>query len=123
MSEDRDASYPDLGLVMDSKEGGLEESEEVEDRVGERGQELLLSGHMLGCCLWVRTPLAISSPNGLHIPIVLVRVFTGHGVVYSPWSMPWLPILFSHYFQSNPLLCSSKYQLICSFLFQFPSPN
>ena len=35
MSEDMEASYPDSGLVIDSKEGGLEESEEVEDRVGE----------------------------------------------------------------------------------------
>ena len=40
--EDRDASYPDS--VMDSKEGGPEEPEEVEDKVGEGGWELLLSG-------------------------------------------------------------------------------
>ena len=44
MLEDRDASYLDSGSVMDSKEGGLEESEEVEDRVGEGGWESLLSG-------------------------------------------------------------------------------
>ena len=39
MSEDRaeetTASYPDSGLVRDSREGGSNESEEVEDRVGE----------------------------------------------------------------------------------------
>ena len=28
VSDDRDASYPDSGPVMDSKEGGLEESDE-----------------------------------------------------------------------------------------------
>ena len=44
IAEDIEASYPDLGSVMDSKEGGLEESEEVEDGAGEGGQESLLSG-------------------------------------------------------------------------------
>ena len=37
MSEDIEASYPDLGLVIDSKEGSPEESEEVEDGAGEGG--------------------------------------------------------------------------------------
>ena len=35
IAEDIEASYPDSGSVMDSKEGGLEELEEVEDGVGE----------------------------------------------------------------------------------------
>ena len=39
-----DASYLDSGLVIDSKEGGPEESEEVEDGVGEGGWESYLSG-------------------------------------------------------------------------------
>ena len=39
-----EASYPDSGLVIDSKEGGLEKSEEVADRVGEGGQESHFSG-------------------------------------------------------------------------------
>ena len=43
MSEDRDTSNLDLGLVMDSKEGGLEESEKVEDGVDEGGWESFLS--------------------------------------------------------------------------------
>ena len=34
-----EASYLDLGSVNDSKEGGLEESEEVEDGAGEGGQD------------------------------------------------------------------------------------
>ena len=37
--EDIEASYSDLGSVMDSKEGGLEELEEVEDGVDEGGWE------------------------------------------------------------------------------------
>ena len=41
MSEDRvneiEASYPDSSPVRDSKEGGLDESEELEDGVGEGG--------------------------------------------------------------------------------------
>ena len=37
--EDIEALYPDSGSVMDSKEGGPKELEEVEDRVGEGGQE------------------------------------------------------------------------------------
>ena len=48
MSEDRaeeiEASYPDSGSVRDSKEGGLDESEEVEDGVGEGGQKLQCIG-------------------------------------------------------------------------------
>ena len=32
-----EASYLDSGLVIDSREGGLEESEEVEDGAGEGG--------------------------------------------------------------------------------------
>ena len=44
IAEDIKASYLDLGLVMDSKEGCVEESEEVEDRVGEGGWESLMSG-------------------------------------------------------------------------------
>ena len=43
MSEDRveeiEASYPDSSPVRDSKEGGPDESEEVEDGVGEGGQK------------------------------------------------------------------------------------
>ena len=39
MSEDLEASYPDLGSVNDSKEGGLEESEEVKNGTGEGGQD------------------------------------------------------------------------------------
>ena len=39
--EDIEAVYLDLGSEMDSKEGGLEESEELEDGVGEGGQESL----------------------------------------------------------------------------------
>ena len=58
MAEDIDASYPDLGSVRDSKEGGPDKLEEVEDRVDEEGQESLLSGaplpkhfgHILGIC-------------------------------------------------------------------------
>ena len=47
MSEDIEASYPDLGLSMDSKEGGLESSEEVEDRADEGGQVSNLNGTLL----------------------------------------------------------------------------
>ena len=42
MVEDIDASYPDLGSVSDSKEGSLDELEEVEDRVGEGGWEFAM---------------------------------------------------------------------------------
>ena len=37
MLEDMEASYLDSGSVIDYKEGGLEESEEVEDRASEGG--------------------------------------------------------------------------------------
>ena len=40
MVEDINASYPDSGSVRDSKEGGPDELEEVEDGVGEGGQKL-----------------------------------------------------------------------------------
>ena len=44
MSEDRaeetKASYPDSGSVRDSREGGSDESEEVEDWIGEGGWKL-----------------------------------------------------------------------------------
>ena len=42
--EDIDASDPDSGPVRDSKEGGLDELEEMEDGVGEGGHELQCSG-------------------------------------------------------------------------------
>ena len=48
MSKDRaekiEASYPDSGPVGDSKEGGLDELEEVEDGVGEEVRNCKL-GH------------------------------------------------------------------------------
>ena len=62
MSKDRaeeiEASYPDSGPVRDSKEGGPDESEEVEDGVGEGGWKLQCIGaplpkhfgHVFGNC-------------------------------------------------------------------------
>ena len=49
MSGDGDikASYPDLGSVNDSREGGPEELEEVEDRAGEGGWDSSFSGASL----------------------------------------------------------------------------
>ena len=44
MLEDMEVSYMDSGSVIDSKNGGLEESEEVEDRTGEGGQDSCFSG-------------------------------------------------------------------------------
>ena len=38
------ASYPDLGSVNDSKEGGLEELEEVKEGAGEGGCDSIFSG-------------------------------------------------------------------------------
>ena len=43
VSEDMEASCLDLGLVIDSKEEGPEESEEVEDGVGEGGRDSCFS--------------------------------------------------------------------------------
>ena len=37
--EDMEASYPDVGSVNDSKEGGPEESEEVKEGAGEGGHD------------------------------------------------------------------------------------
>ena len=62
MSEDRaeetKASYPDSSLVRDSREGGSNELEEVEDGVGEGGLKLQTGeplpkhlGHVIGS-LW-----------------------------------------------------------------------
>ena len=59
MSEDRaeetKASYPDSSLVRDSRDGGSNELEEVEDGVGEGGQKLQVGaplpkhwGHVVG---------------------------------------------------------------------------
>ena len=39
-AEEIEASYPDSGSVRDSKEGGPDELEEVENGVGEGGQKL-----------------------------------------------------------------------------------
>ena len=44
VSEELEASYLDSGSVIDSKEGGSEESEEVEDRAGEGGWDSCFSG-------------------------------------------------------------------------------
>ena len=60
IAEDIEALYPDLGLVMDSYEGGLKKSEKVEEGVCEGSWELLLSrvplpkhfGQVFGTC-WV----------------------------------------------------------------------
>ena len=45
MLEDIEASYPDSGSVIDSKEGGPEESEEVEDRQVKEARFQILMGH------------------------------------------------------------------------------
>ena len=61
MSKDRaeeiEPSYPDSGAVRDSKEGGPNESEEVEDRVGKGGLKLQMRAplpkhfsHVVGNC-------------------------------------------------------------------------
>ena len=42
-----EASYLDSGSVNDSREGGPEESEEVEDGAGEGGWDSSFSGHPL----------------------------------------------------------------------------
>ena len=39
-SEETEASYPDSGSVKDSRDGGSNELEEVEEGVGEGGQKL-----------------------------------------------------------------------------------
>ena len=66
--------------------------------------------------LWAGTCLAILSPDGLSIPLVLVKVITTHGVIYGLWSVSWAPIHLSHDFQCGPPLCPGKYWLICNFL-------
>ena len=104
MLEDMEASYPDSGSVIDSKEGGLEESEEVEDGAGEGGCDSHFSGtppqtfrpgfrQLLGYCLWAVTHLTILSPDGLSMPIVLVGVITSFWVVHSPQSVPWSSVI------------------------------
>ena len=54
-AEETEASYPDSGSVKDSKEGGPDESEEVEDGVGKGDQKLQMGaplpkhlGHVVG---------------------------------------------------------------------------
>ena len=54
-AEETETSYPDSGSVGDSKEGGSNESEEVEDGVGEGGWKLQMGaplpkhfGHVVG---------------------------------------------------------------------------
>ena len=44
VSEDMEASYPDSGSVKDSREGGPEESEEVEEGAGEGGRASSFGG-------------------------------------------------------------------------------
>ena len=67
-------------------------------------------------CLGAGTCLAILSPDGLGIFIVLVKSITGHRVIYSFWSAPWAPVHLGHNFQCGPLLCPGKYLFICNFL-------
>ena len=57
---------------------------------------------LLRDCLWAGTHLVISSPGGLSIHTVLVKIITGHGVIYSLWSAPWAPIHLGHDFQCSP---------------------
>ena len=54
-AEETEASYPDSSLVRDYREGGSNESEEVEDGVGEGDQKLQTGaplpkhlGHVVG---------------------------------------------------------------------------
>ena len=64
-----DASYPDLGSINDSKEGGLEGLEEVREGAGEGGHESIFGGAPLpkylgkvsgNCC-------GVASQQGPHI--------------------------------------------------------
>ena len=112
------------------KYGGQEESEEVEDRVGEGGWESSFEWgtppqtfwpslwQLLSMdCLWAGTHLAILSPDGLGMPIVLVGVSTHFWIVHSPCSVPLVICpLQSLVSKVGLLLCPGKYQLIGNFL-------
>ena len=96
-SEDRakktKASYPDSGSVRDLRDGGCNESDEVEDGVGEGGQKLPLEaplpqhlGHV------VRTSLSILSPGGLDISMIMVT----KSLSCNPRSLTWVLIHLGH---------------------------
>ena len=92
-AEETEASYPDSSLVRDSREGGSNESEEVEDCVGEGGLKLQTGAPLpkhLGHVIW--------SPGGLSISMVTVtKSLTVH-----PWSLSWALVHLGHYLQCGP---------------------
>ena len=97
-------------MAIDSREGGPEESEEVEDGAGEGGRDSSFSGAPLpkhlgqasgnhwGIASGQGTHLMILSSAGLSMPIVLVRVIKHFWVVQSPQSLPWTSANFCHNF-------------------------
>ena len=124
MSEDRaeetEASYPDSGSVRDSKEGGSDELEEVEDGVGKGGQKQQTGaplpkhlGHVVGNLCGVSSVWGLVWQYQVLVdlvsPIVIVtRSLTVSSLVYALGICPFdtLSLMWS------PCFCLGKYLLI-----------
>ena len=116
--EDIEASYLDWGSVIDSnrrESGGVRGGEDTLGWVKEVKSFTIEVGHPSpnilarylatteADCLWVGTHLAISSPDGLDMSIVLVRVstnFMGSSTVLGLY--PGHLFHVSHYCQCSP---------------------
>ena len=108
VSEDMEASYPDLGSLKDSREGGPDESEEVEEGAGERGWDSSFGGAPLpkhlgqvsgNCCSiasWWGPICQYQVLMEISMTVVLVRVVQSPWAVQSPLSVPWFSVHFCH---------------------------
>ena len=121
-AEENEASYPDPSLVRDSRDGGSNESEEVEDGVGNGGPKLQVGaplpkhwGHVIGnlCgaslvlgCVWqYQVLLDLISPWSRlqHVSLSTPGILPGH------WSI-WAIMA-----KVAPLLYQGRYLLMMSF--------
>ena len=126
MSEDRaeetKASYPDSSSVRDSRDGGSNESDEVEDGVGEGGQKLPIGaplpkhlGHVVGNLCGVSSIQELVCWYRVLVGLNIFMVTVTKSLSCNPRSLTWVLVHLGHDLQCGPLLCPDKYWFTCYF--------
>ena len=70
---------------------------------------------LLRDCLWAGTHLAILSPDGLSILIVLIKIMMGHGLFTVSSCHPGCLSILAMISNVAPLFCPGKYWSMCNF--------
>ena len=134
MSEDRadetEASYPDSGSVRNSREGGSDELEEVEDGVGEGGLKLQTGaplskyqGHVMGSLWGVSSVWGLVWPYQVLVDLVSLWSQSQRVSLSIPGLCPGCWSIWAIISNMTPLLCLGKYWLMCNIFSNSPSTS